>query len=119
MLMDEAGAAHRLWAVIESERVRLGWTAVQMAQHIDLPRSTIDRLRKGSRPPQVGTVHAVADALGIDRIDAARLAGLRPQEDWEWEIWSLDHLDLVERQKMIDGARQLRAERQATRREAI
>lgn len=39
-------------------------------------RNTIDNLEKQPRPPQASTVAAVADVLGIDRKEAARLAGL-------------------------------------------
>lgn len=39
-------------------------------------RNTIDNLEKQPRPPQAGTIAAIADTLGIDRKEAARLAGL-------------------------------------------
>ncbi|MDH2424838.1 helix-turn-helix transcriptional regulator [Sphaerisporangium sp. TRM90804] len=41
-----------------------------------ISRNTISAWAKQPRPPQAGTVLAVADALGIDRGEALRLAGV-------------------------------------------
>ncbi|MEV6800558.1 helix-turn-helix transcriptional regulator [Micromonospora rifamycinica] len=70
--------AYQLWAAVENKRLTEGWTAVRVAEHIGLPRNTISRLKTSSRPPQVGTVHTIADALGINRTEAEEMAGLRP-----------------------------------------
>ncbi|TDB81444.1 XRE family transcriptional regulator [Micromonospora fluostatini] len=70
--------AYQLWAAVEDERLKRGWTAVRMAEHLGLPRNTISRLKTSPRPPHVGTVHTIADSLGIDREEAEEMAGLRP-----------------------------------------
>lgn len=80
------GVAQRFWLRVEQQRVELGWTkdrlSVETAGHTAdgkvIPRSTIDNLRTSSRAPQPRIVHALADALKIDRKEAEVLAGLIP-----------------------------------------
>lgn len=43
-----------------------------------IARNTIDRWRTQPKPPQAGTVIAVADALGMDRTQALQLGGVMP-----------------------------------------
>lgn len=76
--MTQRGVAYQLWAAVEDERLNRGWPKTRMAEHIGLPRNTINRLEDSSEPPQPRTVHKIADALGIDRVEAERKAGLRP-----------------------------------------
>ncbi len=72
------GVAYRLWRRLEDQRVSLGWTKTRLAQVVGLPRSTYNDLATGLRPPLPRTVHAYADALKVDRVEAEQLAGLRP-----------------------------------------
>jgi hypothetical protein len=81
------GVAYPLWLRVEQERIRLGLTKMELWQRMkaaapdDAPavsRGTIDNLRDSTRAPQPRIVHALADALGIDRDEAAQLAGLVP-----------------------------------------
>jgi transcriptional regulator with XRE-family HTH domain len=52
-------------------------TKAQLASRSGVSRATIDRWGKGaSRPAQAASVNAVADALGIRRERALRLAGV-------------------------------------------
>src|SRR5690606_212650 len=74
--MAQQGVAYQLWAYVEAERVRRGWTGVQMAQHLGLPRNTIARLKSATARPQASTVRAIADGLGLDYERAAQMAGL-------------------------------------------
>jgi transcriptional regulator with XRE-family HTH domain len=81
--MTSGGIGYQLWWAVEEERLNQGWTVDRMADHIGLPRNTISRLKTGKRPPAVSTVHTIADALQrlgskITRMDAERMAGLRP-----------------------------------------
>lgn len=86
--VTDRGLAYHLWAAVEDERLTRGWTGVEMAKHLGLPRNTIGRLKTSPNKPEVPTVHKIADglrALGvdIDRRQAERLAGLRPPEAGE------------------------------------
>lgn len=54
-----------------------GMTKTQLAERAGVSRATIDRWERGaSRPAQAASVNAVADALGIPRVLALRLAGV-------------------------------------------
>jgi transcriptional regulator with XRE-family HTH domain len=75
--MTRRGVAYRLWQAVEDYRLNRSWTKVRMAEHLGLPRNTIDRLETSPRPPQVATVHTIADAIGVDRRDAEIKGGLR------------------------------------------
>jgi transcriptional regulator with XRE-family HTH domain len=75
----EFGVAYPLWQRLEAERVSKGWTKMKLAEESGLPRTTYNDLQKTSRPPLPRIVHAFADALGIDRVEAEQLAGLRPK----------------------------------------
>lgn len=80
------GIAQRFWLRVEQERVAKGMTkealSTATARHTPdgkvIPRSTIDNLRTTTRPPQPRIVFAIADALGLDRTEAAELAGVLP-----------------------------------------
>lgn len=67
--------AYELWRLLERERLRRGWTSVELARHLRMGRTTIDGLRLG-RLPSVQTVNRIADFLGVDRQEAYALAGL-------------------------------------------
>ncbi len=45
-----------------------------------IARSTVNNLRTSTRPPLLRIVNALADAVGLDRVEAAQLAGLLPAE---------------------------------------
>lgn len=74
--MSGGGVAFPLWRRLEDERVGRNISKVELAALTGLPRSTYNDLQKTSRPkPHV--VHLYADALGVPREEAERLAGLR------------------------------------------
>lgn len=56
--------------------VRAGITKAQLHDRTGIARSTIDKWKTAPKPPQIPTVLAVADALGLDRDEAVRLAGI-------------------------------------------
>lgn len=80
------GVAQAFWLRIERERIKAGWTkdrlSTETAGHTGdgrpIPRSTIDNLRTSTRAPQPRIVHALADAVKLDRGEAEELAGLIP-----------------------------------------
>jgi hypothetical protein len=53
-----------------------GKSKLWLHQRSGVARDTINALAKQPRPPQAATVAAIADVLGMDRQEAARLAGL-------------------------------------------
>lgn len=81
-----SGVAERFWLRIEQERIALGWTKDRLSIETKrytpdkkaIPRSTIDNLRSSTRVPQPRIVNALADAVALDRVEAAQLAGLLP-----------------------------------------
>lgn len=75
--MSTAPAPARAWydTVIESIAIR-GWSVAQLAQRSGVARTTIYGWRDNPRKPQSKSVNAVADALGIPREQALRLAGV-------------------------------------------
>lgn len=75
--MTRRGVAYKLWQAVEDYRLDHTWSKVRMAEHLKLPRNTISRLEDSARPPSVETVHAIADAISIDRREAEAMAGLR------------------------------------------
>jgi hypothetical protein len=80
------GVAYELWLRVEQERARQGLTKLDLWRRMksalgDGPspaRTTIDNLRDSTRAPSPRIVNALADALGIDRGEAAQLAGIVP-----------------------------------------
>jgi transcriptional regulator with XRE-family HTH domain len=53
-------------------------TKLWLHQETGIARNTINAWETQPRPPQARTVMAVADALGMDRIEALQLAGIVP-----------------------------------------
>jgi transcriptional regulator with XRE-family HTH domain len=74
--MPERGVAFPLYERVERERVLRGWSSTQMEDKTGVARQTVGKWRTNPMTPQPGTVNAVADALGIDREEALRLAGI-------------------------------------------
>jgi transcriptional regulator with XRE-family HTH domain len=70
------GPAYELWLRVERERVRRDWSQEELSRRTGIPPSTINRIR--TRGARTSTVNTLADVLGIDRIEAAQLAGLLP-----------------------------------------
>jgi hypothetical protein len=81
------GRGFPLWTAIEERRQALGWSrrglARMTAHHTGtgepIPERAIDALRTDRRVPPPGVVFALADTLGLDRDEAAALAGVRRQ----------------------------------------
>lgn len=76
--MADRGVAYDFWLRVRNEQDARGWTDVELQNRSGIPRGTVDRLAKGKRPPLARVVNALADALGIERDEAQRLAGRVP-----------------------------------------
>src|SRR5438874_8983316 len=80
------GVPYRFWRRIDQERDERDWSwdrvSEETARHTPdgkaIPRSTIANWRTSTRRPALRLVYAVADALGINRTEAAQLAGHPP-----------------------------------------
>lgn len=70
------GIAYALYERVERERALRGWSATRLHTETGVSRSTIGKWATQTRPPLPATVNAVADALGIERAEALRLAGI-------------------------------------------
>jgi transcriptional regulator with XRE-family HTH domain len=80
-MAQERGVAYEFWLKIENERVTRNWTQVELAKRAGLPTSTLNRLKMSTRKPYASTVARLADALNLDRTEAARLAGIVPNDN--------------------------------------
>lgn len=74
--MSETAPAAKFHARVLVELARQGISKNQLHQRSGVARNTIDNWATQPKPPQAGTVAAVADVLGIPREEAAKLAGL-------------------------------------------
>ena len=72
------GVAHPFWLRLEQLRYERGLTKADLHERSGVARTTIDNLKTSTRPPQPRIVHALAEVVGMDRTEAARLAGLLP-----------------------------------------
>jgi transcriptional regulator with XRE-family HTH domain len=66
------------WVRAERERNTRGWTKSALARRAGIARRTYDRLEVQTKTALPETINKIADALGIDRLEAAQLAGLDP-----------------------------------------
>lgn len=75
--MARNGAPAKPWydTVIATIAVR-GWTKAELSDRSGVARTTIDNWERNPRKPQAKSVNAVADAVGIPREQALRLAGI-------------------------------------------
>lgn len=76
MADQQRGVAYGLFERVNNERAEQGWTWMRLQERSGVARSTIYSWAKIQTPPQPATVNPVADALGIPRIEALRLAGI-------------------------------------------
>jgi len=73
------------------ERLALtGMTKTELRKRTGVARSTIDSWATQTAPPQARTVNKVADALGIDRVEALRLGGILDEAPGEPALVPLD-----------------------------
>jgi transcriptional regulator with XRE-family HTH domain len=72
------GVAFDFWERINREMHAQEMTQTQLVERSHIPASTINNLRTSTRAPASRIVNALADALGIDREEAAVLAGRLP-----------------------------------------
>jgi len=72
------GIAHPLHIRIARELAARGMGKAELAKIAKVSRNTLDQLAWIVNPPHPTTVAAIADALDIDREEAAELAGLVP-----------------------------------------
>ncbi|MGI9008128.1 MAG: helix-turn-helix domain-containing protein [Streptosporangiaceae bacterium] len=68
--------ASALYELVDQRRAHQGLTWSAIHRKSGVSRSTVFRWRTAVRPPQAGTVLAVADALGIDHEQALHLGGV-------------------------------------------
>jgi transcriptional regulator with XRE-family HTH domain len=105
------GIAFPLYERVERERALKGWSSTRLRAESGVSRSTIAKWRTQPNPPLPGTVNAVADALGIGREEALRLAGVLAADPDPLPDMSAD-----ERREVIEMIYKRRAD--AGRREA-
>lgn len=73
---DARVPAHGLYLLVMERLALTGMTKTELRKRTGVARSTIDSWATQATPPQARTVNKVADALGIDRVEALRLAGI-------------------------------------------
>jgi transcriptional regulator with XRE-family HTH domain len=95
------GIAYPLFLRVERERSLRGWSATRLHNETGVSRSTIAKWATQQQPPQPGTVNAVADALGIERAEALRLAGILTDAPSANPLTE-DELDALERELGVD-----------------
>ncbi len=80
------GVPYRFWLRVNRERSERRWSWDRVSEETArytpdgkaIPRSTIANWRTSTRRPSLRLVYAVADALGIDRVEAREIAGHPP-----------------------------------------
>lgn len=50
---------------IREERIRRGWTQIDLSYHSRVPASEISKIENGRLTPSAGQIHRIARALGI------------------------------------------------------
>lgn len=70
--------AYAFWAMCETVRQQKQISKLELCERAEISRTTYDKLPTRIRPLMIDTVHALADALGLDREEARRVAGLTP-----------------------------------------
>ena len=81
MIDRPRGVAWPFWKRLKDAQADIPMTDVELHKASGVARSTVDRLETGKRPPQARVIHALADAVHIDRDEALRLAGLKRNEE--------------------------------------
>ena len=71
-------------------------TDTELHKASGVARSTMDRLETGKRPPQARVIHALADAVHIDRNEALQLAGLKHDDESPDDVSTADVRRAVE-----------------------
>ena len=74
--MSEDAPARPFLELVEAALASQGKTKTWLSQRSQVSRATINNWRTAPRTPHAANVLSVADALGIDRDKALRLAGL-------------------------------------------
>jgi transcriptional regulator with XRE-family HTH domain len=82
MAQSRRGVPYPLWRRVEEIRKQRGWSKVELARRAGeagglghpLRRATYDNLATSSQVPQPWIVNALAAAVGIDLVEAHRLA---------------------------------------------
>jgi transcriptional regulator with XRE-family HTH domain len=69
------GVAYEFWERINRLLYERGLSQKWLVETAHVSAMTINRLKTQTRPPKAETVHALADAMGIDRDEAGILAG--------------------------------------------
>jgi transcriptional regulator with XRE-family HTH domain len=89
------GIAYPLYQRVNRELALRGWTHVELQRKSGVARSTVAKWATGQQPPMPDRVNAVADALGIDRAEALRLAGILTEIPAP-SMFGADELDQLE-----------------------
>jgi DNA-binding XRE family transcriptional regulator len=74
------GVAYPFAVHLERQRLLGGLSKTDLAAKAGISRTTLDNIGFTSVPPQQRTVLALADAVGMDREEAAQMAGLLAPE---------------------------------------
>lgn len=81
MEQQRSAPARPLWDRIQFESATRGWSSVRLERETGVSRTTINKWKTQPRPPQAATVNTVAGVLGIDPVEALRLAGILPTDE--------------------------------------
>jgi transcriptional regulator with XRE-family HTH domain len=110
-MSDERPPARPWYDLVMEQGSIRGWGVAELARRAGVGRPTIYGWRDNANKPQPAPVNAVADALGIPRERALRLAGVIAAAEPESvipksllrEIMNTDGLAPDERQAVIDA----------------
>jgi transcriptional regulator with XRE-family HTH domain len=112
-MADQArGIAFPLYQRVATERAQQGWTWTRLTAQAGVARSTINSWAHIQAPPQPEKVNAVADLLGIPRMEALRLAGVldgtsdEARCEFEARILASGVIDGRQMRLIIEGHRQ-------------
>ena len=109
----------RPWFDLVTERIAVrGWSVVELTRHARVSRPTVYGWRDNPGKPQAAPVNAVADALGIPRERALRLAGIIASEPGPEPLVEPEVAEAL-RRHYPDEADELIAELERRRRERL
>ncbi|MEU5965924.1 helix-turn-helix transcriptional regulator [Micromonospora parva] len=92
--MAERGPSYNFWARVKAEQATRGWTDSELFRQSGVTRNTIGGLKTRKRV-EAATVNALADALGIPREEAHKLAGLVPPDDEQPDTEAADAREAI------------------------
>jgi transcriptional regulator with XRE-family HTH domain len=100
----DRGVAWRLWEMVDRLLTKRELSQKWLVETSGISAMTINRLRTQKKLPRPRTVHALADALGIDQEEAEIAAGLLPprrEDRVPTRVAIMHDDDLTEDQKAV------------------